>query len=433
MNAILLIIISSTILFFVAYKYKFITLSIYIIISGFQLTFIERSSDEFYNLTIYKGFKARDLLLFTIIIAILIRLIFNKDLRTTLKPILFPTILFTLWSLFSIIKNIPAYQQSTVHEFSEKYLFIFAMFYIIVFFDRSDLKKLFKIFTVFPIFLVFIGAIFNGVTTGWDIGPAHRYLHSSINLLLIESLSILLIVNKYFFFKSKIISNFSIIFIVIMSIIDGHRSVWLCAASIIFFFLFLGEIKIKFQHAIIFLLIAFSLINIFATKKYDITTYFSERSTAFIDYKSDENSNWRMEAWIGAMELFNTNPITGQGFGGYWYDLYFSSGKKVGYFPHSLYFMTLVKMGIVGMLAFLFFSFRIGKYFMHGIKNLKNIDIQTYILRIIGSIGIINVFVYGLAYGLEYYSWLLIGLGLLSLKKTNNGELLSRDQILLLK
>ena len=121
-----------------------------------------------------------------------------------------------------------------------------------------------------------------------------------------------------------------------------------------------------------------------------------------------------MVQWKTQMAKFYASPIIGEGFGGYWG----ASGLRgdLGVQPHNLYVQTLVKLGSIGML---FYTIIIVKLFFKFISSLKKYKVKEDMdmpILVVGIVTLIASHVFYVAYSLEYYSLLFIGLGVSSIK-----------------
>jgi O-antigen ligase len=201
----------------------------------------------------------------------------------------------------------------------------------------------------------------------------------------------------------------------VIIIIDSHRSVWFAAVAAAATIYLMKEINHRNMMQNVPLLVFSAIIIFFLAQqlimigmKTNLVDFVVERTRHLIQIgEGHENTAaWRVAQWKTQMQKFYSNPIAGQGFGGYW-----GLSGRLGVSPHSLYVQTLVKLGIVGMLFYLIIIVKIFAKLKRNIAKYKmKADPETAIL-ITAMVILIAGHVFYAVYAFEYYSLLYIGLG----------------------
>ena len=341
-------------------------------------------------------------------------------------------LLFALWMLFEIVRNVSVYGISAPGEFRHRYLILVLPLYVGLFFCTArERRKLFRLLAFSCLTLTFLSVPIIGTLKGWSlptIGPqAARYLGSHITLGLVYALVMLFLAQRHHYMKANRTPLWiTTIPVVFMVLIDSHRSVWLVSVIILISLVWLKEIQIRrfwrwgIPAALIVIIVWFT-----ATEAgLDVVNFISTRGIAFVNPEEDETSAWRLAQWETQIANFYSSPITGEGFGAH----FGLSGWKgdVGISPHSLYVQTLVKIGIVGMFLYLVIVFKLLSAFKHWIKSQRGQGNSEISLVLAAFVIIIGAHAYYVAYAFEYYTWLFVGLGVAVVRSApgvhSNGE-----------
>ena len=421
-------------LLWVAFKYPFIMVILYIVIAIlpflFQMTPLY--NEDKWALFIGFGIRTSDYLLIVMLIAILIKIFFYRDKQYLIKnsSLYIIVALFAAYFLFEILRNVFKYKIAAFGEFRYTYITFILPVYIIYFFSSNEERiKLFKfvVFTSLILTLLFIPII--GFLKGWDIHPLldpekGRFLPSELSLGLFYGLMGLIIGKKYEIFELKNYKIFLITTIsVIIILIDNHRSVWL-SIVIVFLILFLLRLKKRMLSyrwilsSLILIVIVFLLIGSDA----NISKFLSERLLAFTNPEQDPTANWRLLNWSFQIEHFFHSPIIGEGFGGYWgFSIY---KNDIWIMPHNLYIMILAKLGIIGLILYLGINIKIFLELKNSLRKTTIVNSKQTAIIMLGLISLVGANVYALAYPVDpRYSWLFIGLGLSAVLNKKKDEL----------
>jgi len=385
--------------------------------------FIPNWYDKLNNIyTLKSGFQIVDLIFLFMLFLIVYRTVNKQYKRLKKIDLVLPLLIFFLWMLFEIVRNLREYGISAPGEFRFEYLILVLPVYIGLNFNNSIERKKLFIFLIFISFFVpmlYIPVI--GFMKGWSFGgEANRFLNSQIYLGMVYGLTAIIISKKYNFIKIpySIISIFSVPFLFFF-FIDSHRSAWLAALVILLMLLYLKEIRIRKAILLIPVIAVISIIVISLLNDAGINfiKYFSSRADAFINPKADSTSDWRLMMWQAQFAKFLKAPLLGEGFGGYW-DVIFSNGATVFISPHNFYIQTLVKIGFIGLAIYIVIAAKIFNRLRNYISSApQNKELP---IIIIGFCALIAMHIYFLVYSIEYYSLMYIGLALAVVLDKNN-------------
>lgn len=404
----------------VAYRFPLVTVTTCLILGVLQLSMTERFP-TLLPISVGWGVNAIDIILVGMSFAVVFRAVADEETRQVLARLSLFSLPFVLWLVFEVARNFESLGLAAPSEFRFRYLMLFGVFYTAAMFTSSGSRRQ----LVYLLTLGFIPAVIGVVlleafVAGVSFGPSSRFLHSSGSLALLEAFTVFVIAQKYRLIKrSRFLTIAFGIITAVLLVADGHRSVWLAAAAIGAVLLLLAEVRLPAALAVSSGVAAvFASIGIFAFGGLDrLLDYFGQRSLAFTDYAADPTSAWRVMAWTAALAVVARNPLFGIGFGGYWQEVInASSGIGLIQFPHNYYVMTLVKLGAVGLALHLLFVSGIAWMLISSLKSLR--DESERGLVICGLVALTAIHAYGVGYGLEQYSWLVLGLSLAAVQQS---------------
>lgn len=379
-------------------------------------SFIPNSEEYFSSLLYFKsGIGAVDIVLLLMLGLTIYRYINSKYREYKKLNITVWIVVFFIWLLFEILRNIGKYGLSAPGEFRFRYLILSLPLFIALNFNTLESRKKlvkFILFIGYYLPLLFIPII--GTMKGWSFGEQNRFLNSQIYLGMVYSLTLIILCIKYKYLKyNRNIVYLSLIPFVFFFIIDSHRSVWLAAAVIFLLMFYLNELRVgKIIKIIPFILILGIIVipSINATG-IQFNKYIEQRSLAFIDPSADPTSAWRLMIWRAQINKVINNPILGEGFGGYW-GVSIPAYGYVNVSPHNYYVQTMIKLGLVGLALYSVIALKLFlklKYFLKIAKRKFNPELPLIIL---GFCVIITMHIYYLVYSLEYYSLIYLGLAI---------------------
>jgi O-antigen ligase len=336
------------------------------------------------------------------------------------------TVAFALYLLYEIIRNVSEYGISAPGEFRFHYLILAIIPYLaLTLKTQEQVKSVLRLTIVMGLFIPLFFIFYVGFYKGWSVGADDRFLPSATHMGMLYSTLLLYLSNKHNLeiFDRKYFLLFGFPFAV-MLIADSHRSVWSASFAVFIMLIVLKEIHIKkIWKTLSILIIILGIVGIILTlwQKFNIVEYVEVRSSAFINPEDDPTSNWRLVLWEGNMEKFFVNPWLGEGLGGYW-PVYMPLGDfEIDVFPHSLYVMILVKLGVAGMCLYLLVIYNIftvlkNKLFSVDKGTLYHSTILLSIIVLIAS------HVYFITYSFDYFSLIYIGIGIASACNLNREQ-----------
>jgi len=366
-------------------------------------------------LAIGYGINLPDLLLIIMAFSVLFHLCINTTLIIKNKFFFTLSLLFLLYLIFEIGRNIHQHGTSALGEFRYRYMVLFLFYYVIVLIDDqkkmdSLLKGLFILSLFIPLFMFPIIGFFNG----WHFGAQYRFFNANLSLGLLYGVTAWILAIKYNVFKGGFFTALLIISSLFLVLVDSHRSVWITLIAIIIVLAYFNEynfIKI-FKYSIPMLLICLTIYILITAVGLNVFEYLGERGGEIINPGTEGTGYWRISVWRAQLEKFHTSPLVGEGFGGYWLVFVPEFNRTIDISPHSLYVQTLVKLGIVGFLIY-------GSIILHCVNKLLKLyrifksHNHNYAYYLLISVLILTCsHVFYSVYAFEPYSLTFSGLGL---------------------
>jgi O-antigen ligase len=194
-------------------------------------------------------------------------------------------------------------------------------------------------------------------------------------------------------------------------LLDAHRSVWLSAVVIFGVLLVrLPGLEAKVRWISLCLLVALVVVVLSQGLGQNPLGIVAERGGAVLS--GQDTTGLRIGMWKAAEPLFARSPVLGQGLGRYW-DLFLPQlGYAVLVFPHSLYVMTLVDLGVVGLLACAWLWIRAWRRCTavpHAGPGAAGLTARRFKYASLGLAALAAIAAFGVAYGLEDRAVLLAG------------------------
>jgi len=373
------------------------------------------------------GIRIQDVIIASMLVAVFLKLFFPARGKPSQNQLglSVPIIIFGLWILFEIARNVGTFGLSAPGEFRYRYLILSVPLYVALFFSlEKERKKLFKLLIAsalfFPIFCIPI----IGHLKGWSVGAESRFFPSSISLGLLYGVIALNLGQKYNLVKiSGVLSWFMFASAGLLLLLDSHRSVWITALAIGLILFWVKQIQYRKVMTWSLLIIISVMITYVVASKFIMSSvgitlfdFILERSSDIAKFSEgyDNTAAWRVAQWKAQMVNFYAAPIAGEGFGGYWG----LSGKlgDLGVSPHSLYVQTLIKLGSVGLILYLIIVARIFIKLKRTIEKYKTRADPEMAILVTGMVILIASHVFYSVYAFEYYSLLFIGLSVASLR-----------------
>jgi O-antigen ligase len=362
-----------------------------------------------------------DPILLGIVVAVMLKLLHRR--KTLYKFMLRDYFLWTLligWLAIEVIRSFGSYNVINIlGEFRTYYQYMLLIPYIVLFFRTEEEQwRLFKLLTILSFLFILTGIIRGGMLHGLGIGIGQRWFSASANLALLSG-----VVALYIGIKDKVlkINSMSAVLLFtaffIMTIINGHRSVWL-ATGVAFLILAVAK-QISFKHYILTFIAGIigivGVLYIFQTKGGDVFLFLDDRMMAFTDYKLDPTSNWRYILWLESLDRISQKPFFGHGFGQHFQFTSFS--EMITTSPHNLYVTIAFQLGVIGFLLYLGFILQIFQRFHRALH--KGLSSRQHAMILAAFVILISSSAYYIAYVFEYFTWLYVGVGIAVSKTTN--------------
>jgi len=325
--------------------------------------------------------------------------------------------LFAAWLVIEVLRNAPVYGVSALGEFRFNFLALAAPAYLTLFCRERKLQRSVFILlvagsVVAPLVLIpVIGAV-----KGWGIGPTSRYLPADISLGLVFGLTALTLARRHGVLRVPLwlLGGLGCVVATVV-VVDSHRSAWLAALVLLLALIVLGELPLSRTWqwgAMLALLVAVAFVAL-GFMNVDPVAYVGERGAAILNPEQDPTSAWRLAIWRQQLPVIASHPLAGRGFGGYWDIRVPELAQSVTVFPHSLYILILVKLGMVGFALY-------GATVVAVLGCLTRVrravdrarDPLGYVLMTLGLAVTAAGLTYSTVYGLDAYSPLWVGLGL---------------------
>ncbi|MDD5369033.1 MAG: O-antigen ligase family protein [Anaerolineaceae bacterium] len=362
------------------------------------------------------GLFASDVIVICMAGAIILQVLRKREVQEMARSFTGLLILFfSLWLAYEIIRNYPVYGLSAPGEFRFRYLILIVPVYIGLFFPSAERRRgLFRLLIFSALILTLCVVPVIGTLKGWGVGPENRFFPSHISLGLVYGLIALLIARKYGMIR---ISAFVIwiicIPILVLVLVDSHRSVWVAGVIALAMLIWLKEFRLSsiIRYLPLVLLVVGLVFAVATTAGLDVPSYIISRASEIITPEATNGTAaWRLNQWDIEMQSFNKSPVQGIGFGGYWI---------TGVEPHSLYVQTLVKLGAVGLFLYIAviicLFFKMFSWFkVHRKEATPELAIVVVALTVL-----VAGHAYYSVYALEAYTWLFVGLGMANSSNRN--------------
>ena len=265
---------------------------------------------------------------------------------------------------------------------------------------------------------------------GYTIIGSSQAIFIAYSVLL--SIAILMMVEKARFRKILWITCVIEIIFVIFSF---SRAAWLGTFAGIFMLYFYSDRKIKFI-AITLGIFSFAVIAIYAAELGGYTSNFPVIKTTIdravklgseATYFTDRNILIREAMWMKGIEMIKQKPFFGWGFGYPW-DFWVptvATGRPEYLRLHSTFIDMAISMGLIG---FLYWATIVIKYFMLGLKKIKEIKIHSLKACLLGILSCFLVFLVSYSTGsameqfyLFPYLWIFPGI-IIAIYKVSCGK-----------
>jgi O-antigen ligase len=366
---------------------------------------------------LYAGIRPLDIVLVGMLGATIVR-----ALRTWREvPPLAGSILASgavLWAVFvvEVARNLGVYGISAPGEFRSRFLLLIVPAFIALSIT-SKLQRRFVARWIFYLSVPYVLLVtpLIGVVKGWGIGPDSRFFPAATALGIVYGL-IWMFVSRGEGVESYPIALELILLAPCLGLLfaDSHRSVWLAGTTALLVLTLSGEIRLARSWTWIWAGVLFMLGIVFlvgAATGVSPLEYVSTRLRAFTDPLSDQTTAWRLYVWEAQLQTIRVHPIVGQGFGGY-FDAYIPElDQRTDIFPHSLYVLTAVKVGFIGLAVMITAGYRMFAALRARLRTaFRPGEDRVYLLM--GLVALVSLATFGVAYAWDFLSLAWIGVGL---------------------
>lgn len=369
-----------------------------------------------------------DPMLLGIVLAVMLKLLHRSKALSEFmfRDYLFWTLLIG-WLAIEIIRSFGSYSIINIFgEFRTYYQYMLLIPYIVVFFQTEDEQwRLFKLLIVLSSLFILSGIIRGWMLYGFAIEIGRRWLSASANLALLNGMIALYLCVKHKALKvnNKLVIMLFVAFFV-MTILNGHRSVWLATGVAFLALIFTGQVSFKSYILtwIAGIIACVGILYIFQMKGENIFLFLDNRMMAFTNYEYDATANWRYSLWIESLRRIMQNPLWGHGFGLH-FNLYLSREVIITTSPHNLYISIAYQVGIAGLFLYLGFIFQVFRRIRKALNMQITSHQRTMILTTL--VILISSSAYYIAYVFDYFTWLYVGVGI----AVNNEKVQTRFKI----
>lgn len=361
------------------------------------------------------GVRISDALLVGMLGATIVMLFVGGERSRGERRLIGASIVLGALLLFAILRNIGLYGISAPGEFRFRYLVLSLPLYMALSIrDGHDLASLQRLLAALPVMGVIATLPVVVAVKGWGVGAESRFYPSAISLALLYS-AIWFGISQTGG-KARGGRGWTVAVLLLAGVFivaDSHRSVWLVAALSVFVLVRYGFMRLDrvWAWGLGAVLGGAAVGTIVTLSGVNVLEYVSTRASAFLNPAADGTSYWRLVVWKAYLGPWLSNPLFGQGFGAYW-DVYVPEfGARTTVFPHSLYVVTLVKLGLAGLIALVgWFSagWRVLLSRSSDERNKERISVPI----MMGMLGILGTLAYGTVYHLEVWSLAWMGVGL---------------------
>jgi O-antigen ligase len=332
------------------------------------------------------------------------------DSRRRLGRLLAPVAALTLWLLLETARNTRELGLSALGELRFRYLLLAVPLLLAVGLKRVSLQRAMATFVTVAVALPIVLSPLVLYLKGWSVGPADRLYPSHVSFGLFLGLTVLWCCRSWVAWPRPVLYVSTVLGAAEITM-DAHRSVWVAAIATVSvlwlrragFHITTRRLAILAGSAVVVVLLTvFTPLNVWAVV--------SERGAAALTL--EDTANWRASVWKASLQYFYDSPLTGRGLGHYWETYVPDFGRIVTIFPHSLYVMVLVHLGLLGILLFLWLGFATWRAFVKPMQPLMPGQSPQMVgeLARTGSATLAGAAAYCVSYGLEPYSLMLLGI-----------------------
>jgi len=356
--------------------------------------------------------KLSDPVLFGIAVA-LVLLLLDGD-RTTYRVFFRTLIAWTLlvaWLLARMVGSIDDFGVvSAIGEFRTYFHHILILPYLLVTLTTMDqVRRVFCVVTGLALSLIAVGFLQGGVAYGFSFAPYQKWLGSMASLATGFGAIALYLMQRYGRWPyGLLLHTLLLMLVLVLTIISGHRSVWMALGAGIAVLALLGHVPvakmIKLAIGATFLILL--LDTIYAN--YDIIAFLQERTRAFVAAREDSTATWRLYIWQDAWEQSKNHLVLGKGLGNY-FNVTDHRGLTVRASLHNQYLQFIYQVGLVGLGLYVLFVFGAMRQLLAAYRSAPSADVAM--MTATALVVLVSASVFYLAYGFDFFTWVFVGIG----------------------
>ena len=320
------------------------------------------------------------------------------------------------WMMLSIARNFDVYGLHTLGQFRYAYLILVVPAYMTLFLRRqADRGRTLTTLLAFSIGAPLVAAPLVAWINGWNIGLGHRIFPSQISLGLLFAYAALLMASERGLVKlPRPLVRALALPVAVLVISDSHRSVWLAALAMTAYWLLQGRVKAGTVTKMAAAGAAIVGVGVVAgaVRGVNILAFVAARGAAIVSPAEDNTAAWRLQLWNANLRLWAGHPWAGTGLGSY-YTGNAAQDVPTTTVPHSTYVQMLVSLGAVGLallLAVIVLAFLV-------LRTARKLTLPDHpgldaTLVDIGLLVLVGAVAYALAYSVDAFSCLWMGLAL---------------------
>jgi O-antigen ligase len=319
--------------------------------------------------------------------------------------------LFVLWLLGQMAVSVSSFGLvSVLGEFRSYFHHILVIPYIVsVVRSRAALRRVFGATVALALVLVPIGFLKGGLEFGFSFQRG-KWLVSSPSLAVVYGAFAAYLMQRYGRWPTgRLLHGGLLLLVVTLTVVAGHRSVWMAAAAGLGTLVLLGELRLgKVAKMGVAVGVVVALLDA-AYAEYSLVGFLQERSKAFFATREDPTANWRLVLWQSAWDQAQAHLWTGKGLGNYFSarDTY---GNVVKASLHNQYIQVVYQVGLVGLGLYAAFVAQTTWHLVRAYRRAADATAATVAATALAVLGAATAFY--IAYGFEHFTWVFIALGL---------------------
>lgn len=334
------------------------------------------------------------------------------------------------WVAFSTARNLEAYGIHTLGQVRYSYLILAVPAFAAIFLrSGAERRRFLVLLIVFSVGVTLAVVPIIGSLKGWGIGPTSRYFPSNVALgLLYGWVALLLAAERRVLSVPRWLGRVLSLPVVVVLLVDSHRSVWLTGLVLLGYFLVIGRISAAVLAKIAFFATAVvvPVLTISTFLGFDALAFISSRGSAIVNPSADITSSWRLDLWASNLQRWGQHPWVGEGFGGY-YAGNAARGVVLTTGPHSLQVQTLVAMGAVGLALVIAAVVVAGAILWKALRLHRSAHEEDSLDALLAELGLgilISAQVYWAVYSFDYYSCVWVGVALAAALRARRASLM---------